>query len=182
MTGLLDLTAELPVWAVAVAGLASFLLGTGTRAAGRLAALVTRRCAGRLVRRDSCSNCRTAAARHARLTATPAWLGWPGHHAAHLPYGYGDHLDPGRLEPAEKLPLSLAPAPTGPEVRAWVLTERVIEAAGWEATCQTVPAAAALPPPVHPRSPFARGQTLDEFLLDVSVWPPCTTTQLETLT
>lgn len=166
MTALLDLTAELPVWAVAASGVMVFLLGLGARQTMEIGA-----------RRKGCARCRTNARHHQRLTDRPAWLGWPGHHAGHLSFPYGDELDPGRLEPTEKLPARTPTAPTGTEVRIWLLTERVLETAGLS------PAVAdtwdALPDPVHPRSPHTRIPA--EWLTPAARWESPTTERTETI-
>lgn len=77
----------------------------------------------------------------------PAWLGWPGTTPMQLPLIYGRQpLDPGRLED----PCLRPPAPADDDLREWILTDRLIDTVGgvhgW-----SIPA---LPPPVHPRSPF----------------------------
>jgi len=151
VTALLDLTAELPVFAVALAGVASFLLGVGTR---------------RAATPKVCAGCRATATRYFRRTERPAWLGWPGHHAGHLPYDYGDHLDSCWLDDVTRLPQQIPTAPTDAELREWILTDRCIDTLcgdhGW-----TV---AALPPPVHPRSIFASPVSAARLALTTPGW------------
>lgn len=106
MTDFLELTTELPVWVVVLGGVMSFLLGHAVRTE-----LATRRA--------RCDRCATNAARHHRRTERPAWLVWPGHHAGPVPFPYGDTIDPGRLEPAEKLPARIPTPPDDATVLAW---------------------------------------------------------------
>jgi hypothetical protein len=107
MTALLDLTAELPVFAVALAGVAAFLLGVGTR---------------RATTRTGCARCRATAARHARRAERPAFLGFPGHHAGQLPFDYGRHqLDPTWIEDdVARLPQRIPTAPDDQTVMDWL--------------------------------------------------------------
>jgi hypothetical protein len=153
----LDLTAELPVFAVALAGVAAFLLGVGTR---------------RATTRTGCARCRSTAARHARRTERPAFLGFPGHHAGQLPFDYGDHLDPTWLEDdVARLPQRIPTPPTDAEVREWILTDRCIDTLcgdhGWTVD--------ALPwPPVHPRSIFASPVSAARLALTAPVRDPAT--------
>jgi len=139
VSALLEFTAELPVWALTVAGAIAFLLGAGTR---------------RAATRPRCARCASNTAHHQRLDDRPAWLGWPGLNTGRLPLQYGHHdpdPDPERLDGDP----CLAPAPTGHEVRTWVLTERLLEAAGL-ADDTVWWSAVALPEPVHRRSLFAQ--------------------------
>lgn len=106
MTGLLEHTAELPVWVLLFAPVMSFMLGHAVRTE-----LATRRA--------RCDRCRINAAHHQRLTTRPAWLAWPGHHTSNLPFPYGDTPDPAWLEPAEKLPTRSATPLDDATVLAW---------------------------------------------------------------